>query len=565
MKILAVCHEFPPYTGGGIACHDLMAAQSLAGHDVAVFSGGFSRNDDLVCRDELFEWEGAIYSAHTVLVPRDMTLSGNYRPDLLWFAGMDALDAEFTRVLDEFMPDVIHYFHFFQQSVRTLREVKRRGIATVITLLDYHQFCYWMSPFQMHTERYCHDSKHGKDCESCFAYLYLRYVPESVWSDELTEQYVRQRRVLGLAMLESIDRLVSPSCFLKERFSVESSRIGERIEVVNHGLHLTLHKGSAPRSGPAKIFGFFGGANVSKGFFVMLEAITKINDPSLQFHFWGPWGMKNDYGMRDPRIHFHGYVERNQVSTCYSLLDIVVQPSFTENYSTVVREAYACGLPVIAADNTGLPELVTNEKTGLLFKTGSAIDLAQTISSIAEDIELYEKLAVAAYELPVKTVQIEAHEYMEIYEQIMIDQKCPDVLPLKWPGFPEIRLYPMQMLSGLTKEQATTHGTDPVYCDYYDGRIACRAEQWGKAEQLLLKFFSKRTGSEDREIRLDAGFKLCRSRENAGDVQGCKKWMQWLEQQCDELPQGYVKALKELRDKLALESITVPHAIEDRN
>jgi len=58
-------------------------------------------------------------------------------------------------------------------------------------------------------------------------------------------------------------------------------------------------------------------------------------------------------------------------------VDVVVVPSiWPETYSIVIREAFACGIPVIASRLGALPEGIRDGENGLLFEPGSTVGLA---------------------------------------------------------------------------------------------------------------------------------------------------------------------------------------------
>jgi len=61
-------------------------------------------------------------------------------------------------------------------------------------------------------------------------------------------------------------------------------------------------------------------------------------------------------------------------------VDIVLIPSQEETFSLVALEAMAEGVLVVAANTGGLPELVQDGKTGLLFQIGSAAQAADRLA-----------------------------------------------------------------------------------------------------------------------------------------------------------------------------------------
>ena len=75
----------------------------------------------------------------------------------------------------------------------------------------------------------------------------------------------------------------------------------------------------------------------------------------------------------------------SDMNNFFNQIDLFVHPSVREGFGLVVLEAMSRGIPVIAADNTSLPDLVNNGFNGFLFKTGSFEDLATKIRSLYDD------------------------------------------------------------------------------------------------------------------------------------------------------------------------------------
>jgi glycosyltransferase involved in cell wall biosynthesis len=72
------------------------------------------------------------------------------------------------------------------------------------------------------------------------------------------------------------------------------------------------------------------------------------------------------------RVHFLGRVPHGDLPRVLSQCDLLVQPSIGEEaFGISVVEAMACGLPVLASDNGGLPEIVVEGETGHLLPPGS--------------------------------------------------------------------------------------------------------------------------------------------------------------------------------------------------
>jgi glycosyltransferase involved in cell wall biosynthesis len=75
--------------------------------------------------------------------------------------------------------------------------------------------------------------------------------------------------------------------------------------------------------------------------------------------------------------------------------DLFALSSLVEGLPVVLMEALALGLPVVAPSITGIPELIIDGETGLLFKAGDWVGLTDALVRLAGDALLRERLAAA--------------------------------------------------------------------------------------------------------------------------------------------------------------------------
>ena len=75
--------------------------------------------------------------------------------------------------------------------------------------------------------------------------------------------------------------------------------------------------------------------------------------------------------------------------------DIVVCPSLVEPFPRVALEAMALGLPVIATEVGGIPEMVADGETGLLFPAGDREAFADALCTLGKDKEKRKELGLA--------------------------------------------------------------------------------------------------------------------------------------------------------------------------
>ena len=84
-----------------------------------------------------------------------------------------------------------------------------------------------------------------------------------------------------------------------------------------------------------------------------------------------------------PGVHFFG--NRNDVEQIYRILDLFVLPSKNEGISNTILEAMASGLPIIAGNVGGNPELLTHGYDGSLIQHATSIEIERAISLLLYD------------------------------------------------------------------------------------------------------------------------------------------------------------------------------------
>ena len=98
-------------------------------------------------------------------------------------------------------------------------------------------------------------------------------------------------------------------------------------------------------------------------------------------------------------IFFLGKIPREKMPEIYSAGDFFLFPGIKESLGMVYLEAQSCGLPVIAFENGGIPEVVNNGVTGILIPPPFPDeDLKAAISTLAKNRDLRQKMGTAAKE-----------------------------------------------------------------------------------------------------------------------------------------------------------------------
>mgnify|MGYP001029213308 FL=1 len=142
-----------------------------------------------------------------------------------------------------------------------------------------------------------------------------------------------------------------------------------------------------------------------KGHDLALQALREVGDRlPCRLLVFGPgdsdWARRlrelaDSLGVAD-RVEFRGATD--DPGSALALADIVLAPSRREALSLTLIEAASVQRAAIAADVGGIPEVVADGETGLLFPAGDAHALAQAILRLGGDEALRARLARAARE-----------------------------------------------------------------------------------------------------------------------------------------------------------------------
>ncbi len=125
----------------------------------------------------------------------------------------------------------------------------------------------------------------------------------------------------------------------------------------------------------------------------------------------------------ESRVRFLGW--RTDRGALLRAADVCVLPSRYEPFGTVILEAWAAGVPLVAAASAGPAGHVTHEKDGLLVPVDDEKSLAQALSRAVGDKALRERLVAGGRESYQKgyTRKAVTEQMIALYEKLIEDKK----------------------------------------------------------------------------------------------------------------------------------------------
>ncbi len=122
------------------------------------------------------------------------------------------------------------------------------------------------------------------------------------------------------------------------------------------------------------------------------------------------------------RIHFLG--RRNDVAAILRCADIMVHPSRMDATPYVIVEALAAGLPVVASNVYGIPELIEDGVSGILVPPEDGSALARAVASLVDDSGRRRRIGEAArsrFEARF-TIQTHVRKTVSVYDELIEDK-----------------------------------------------------------------------------------------------------------------------------------------------
>jgi glycosyltransferase involved in cell wall biosynthesis len=157
--------------------------------------------------------------------------------------------------------------------------------------------------------------------------------------------------------------------------------------------------------------------------FVNCDVYTPFVDDSVRSHARSKFAKPDEavfiHLKINDRIHFLG--KQDRVNELLPLADLMIMPSALESFGLAALEAMACKVPAIATSVGGVPELIEDGVTGLLYPVGDIDGMASGAVSLLKDRSRLDSMREAARKDAQKRfcATLVLPKYVKYYEQIL--------------------------------------------------------------------------------------------------------------------------------------------------
>lgn len=310
---------------------------------------------------------------------------------------------QIRKVLDSFHPDVVHLNNInFQITPSIIYEIKKDKLPVIWTAHDYQLICPNHMLYNLETK---------KICEKCLGGNYFNCSKERCIHGSKVKSYLGTFEAIfykNKQPYRMVDRIICPSSFLEKKLLTNPVFSGKT--TVIHNFIDDVMIGNTNKQNYVLYFGRY---SEEKGIRTLLEAAKKL--PEVNFTFAGKGPLENEIqGLKN--VKNVGFTSGKELEELIRKAKFSVYTSeWYENCPFSVMESQMYGTPVIGADIGGIPELIEEGKTGLLFKSGDVEDLVRKIELLWKDERKLKQFQEYCKDIHFDTVSQYCNKLLDLY------------------------------------------------------------------------------------------------------------------------------------------------------
>ncbi|MGA2781912.1 MAG: glycosyltransferase family 4 protein [Smithella sp.] len=319
----------------------------------------------------------------------------------------------FDQFLRETHPDIVHIHNLYPLiSPSILLECTAQGIPVVMTVHNFRLAC----PNGLLLS-------HGEVCHRCLGgreyWCVLRNCENDIFKSTGYALRTAVARILR-RYYDHVNHFLCLSTFQRDLL-IKEGLPANRVTILANPMSLASE--TISNKGKNGYVAYVGRITPEKDVPTLIEAARRLSD--LQFKFAGDYHRLPDVIKQKPdNCEFLGQLKTEDIVQFYHNARMVVFATRCyEGFPTVLLEAMSYGLPVVCSRIGGLPEIVDNGITGLLYEPGNADELADRIWTLWQNPALCQKLGEAGKRKVLEDYSAERllNRLLGIYEKVITE------------------------------------------------------------------------------------------------------------------------------------------------
>ena len=325
------------------------------------------------------------------------------------------LPSTWPKRINESDADIIH-LHWIQNEMLSIKDISKIKKPIVWTLHDMWAFC--------GAEHYTIDSRWREGYSSTNRPSYESGIDLNYWTWKRKKKYWKNPI-----------QITTPSKWLANCVKESKLMSNWPVSVIAYPLNMDIFKPinkkiartqlNLPLDKKLILFGANGGTkDPRKGFDLLVGALEYLKNYSKTNRFelvvFGQAKPKSSSNFSFP-VHYLGNLKNDtNLILSYNSADVMIVPSRQDNLPNTCLEAQACGVPIVAFNTGGLPDIIDHKKTGYLAKAFDTKDLANGINFVLDQIDP-NKLRKNARQKALEkySPKVIAEKFKSVYESVL--------------------------------------------------------------------------------------------------------------------------------------------------
>lgn len=312
---------------------------------------------------------------------------------------------KFHKLLATEKPDVVHLNNInFQLTPSIIYAARKMQVPVVWTIHDPQLVCPNHRLFIEHDMKVCTQCVDGDVCgcikNKCFDNSRIKSLIG----------YLEAKKYYRSDIYDYVSKFICPSRFMADMLMHRFP--AEKIEALSN--YCKFQKCTQIEKEDYILY--YGRISEEKGIKTLLKAVP--SDIKLVIAGKGP--LESILQDLSPNVSYVGFQSGEELKKLIQKAKFSIYPSeWYENCPFSVIESISFGTPVIGAKIGGIPELIEDGKTGLLFEAGNADDLRDKIQSLYYDDKELSAMIQNAEEVSFMDLKAYCTELLSLYQSVI--------------------------------------------------------------------------------------------------------------------------------------------------